>query len=83
VPDDDEHAESSDDELVIVADIAETEPDTGEARPDEALADGVPDTEDPWGDTVDDATQAMPAIDTERSQRDEDDFRFSFDDDRA
>ncbi len=64
---------SSDDELVIVADIAESEPSV-----DQAFT-----VEDPWADLADEPTQAMPAVDTDRADRDEDDFRFSFDDDRA
>ncbi len=67
-----EFEESSDDELVIVADIAESE------TPEH----GMPAVEDPWGDLADEPTQAMPVIDTVRADRDEDDFRFSFDDDR-
>ncbi len=61
------------DDLVIVADIAD----------DEAAADESSEPDDPWGDISDEPTQAMPAITTERTDRDEDDFRFSFDDDRT
>ena len=73
VADDVEFDESPDDELVIVADIAESE----------ASADDTPVVEDPWADLADEPTQAMPVVETERTDRDEDDFRFSFDDDRA
>ncbi len=69
----DDFDESSDDEPVIVADIAESE----------ASADDTPVVESPWGDLADEPTQAMPVVETERTDRDEDDFRFSFDDDRA
>ncbi len=62
--------DTSDDELVIVTDIAEHDSVTDVA----AASD-----DDPWGDVSDDPTQAMPAVEAERG---EDDFRFSFDDDR-
>lgn len=69
-------SDAVDDEPVIVADIAETE--------DPSVDEPVDD--DPWGDTGDEPTQAMPAIDTDRNDPDDrgdDDFRFSFDDDRS
>jgi DivIVA domain-containing protein len=57
---------TSDEALVIVTELAD---------------------DDPWGDTSDDPTQAMPIIGTDRdaardTARGDDDFRFSFDDDR-
>ena len=70
VADDVEFDESPDDELVIMADIAESD----------ASADDTPVVEDPWADLADEPTQAMPVVETERTDRDEDDFRFSFDD---
>ncbi|HUS42485.1 MAG TPA: DivIVA domain-containing protein [Ilumatobacteraceae bacterium] len=66
-------AEPISDELVIVADIAEGE----------AVRDETSNADDPWGDAVDEPTQAMPVVDAEGTDRDEDDFRFSFDDDRS
>ena len=63
------------DGLVVKTDIAEDQP---------AVAEN-PAADDPWGDVSDDPTQAMSALGgdlDESSERDEDDFRFSFDDDR-
>ena len=68
--DDVDSDEASDDELVIMADIAENEAPAGD----------TPVVEDPWGHAADEPTQAMPVVETERTDRDEDDFRFSFDD---
>jgi DivIVA domain-containing protein len=81
--------ESSGDELVIVTDLAEEDAhdphvadvdvaaDTaGGSATDSDAAGG----DDPWSDISDDPTQAMPVVDG--GVRDEDDFRFSFDDDR-
>jgi cell division initiation protein len=66
-------ASDAPDELVIVTDIAESDPGSGV------------DVEDPWGTTSDEPTQVMPVVEPSRDERDErsDDFRFSFDDDRA
>ena len=69
---DDDAFDASDDDLLIVADIAESE-----VSADEALQAEV---------SADEPTQAMPVVGNGRtgqeSARDEDDFRFSFDDDR-
>jgi cell division initiation protein len=70
--DDDETSDVSDDALVIVADVAERdEPADGAMQADVS---------------ADDPTQAMPVVGdegtAEESERGEDDFRFSFDDDR-
>lgn len=63
----------SEDELVrIVADIAAGDPaDDGSSEPD-----------DPWGGAADEPTRAIPATEADAPERD-DDFRFSFDDDRS
>ena len=60
------------DDLVIVTEIDGDDAPTSEPAVDD----------DPWGDVSDDATQAMPAAESQGNDRDEDDFRFSFDDDR-
>jgi cell division initiation protein len=66
--------ESSDDDLLIVTGLAD---DDASAPSDTAAAD------DSWGDTSDDPTQAMPVVGSDRDRLDQDeDFRFSFDDDR-
>jgi len=57
------------DDLLIVTGIADAEP-------------AVSDAEDPWGDTGGEPTQAMPMVVPTEDDRGEDDFRFSFDDDR-
>ena len=82
--------ESVEDAQPIVGEAAE-------AAESDAFGDEVFVAEDPWadigdigdiddtsdtGDTGDEPTQAMPMVDTERTDRNEDDFRFSFDDDR-
>jgi DivIVA domain-containing protein len=81
--------ESSGDELVIVTDLAEDDAPDPHGADVDAAADtaGGSSTEsaaaggdDPWSDISDDPTQAMPVVDG--GARDEDDFRFSFDDDR-
>ena len=66
--------DASDDALVIATDIAD------DASTDEPTAGG----DDPWGDSSGEPTQAMPVVESERSARSsaDDDFRFSFDDDR-
>ncbi len=67
------------DDLVIMTDIAEDE---APAAPEATAGD------EPWADVSDDPTQAMPVFGGdsdeghERNERDEDDFRFSFEDDR-
>jgi DivIVA domain-containing protein len=69
---DDEETAPTGDELLIVTETAERE----QASPES--------DEDPWSEAADAAyepTQAIPAIEADRSDRD-DDFRFSFDDDR-
>jgi cell division initiation protein len=64
----------TDDALVILTDIADDDAATAEAEAS---------NDDPWGDISNDPTQALPTVDAERDRtRDEDDFRFSFDDDR-
>ncbi len=57
-----------DDELHIVTGIADEDP--------------VADTSSPWGDVDDEPTQAMAKVIVDGDERAEDDFRFSFDDDR-
>jgi DivIVA domain-containing protein len=69
--------QAADDDLVIMTEVAEQEPAHHEATGD-----------DPSGSVIDDATQAMPAVDhggDERRQGDDadDDFQFSFDNDRS
>jgi DivIVA domain-containing protein len=69
--------QAADDDLVIMTEVAEQEPAHHEATGD-----------DPSGSATDDATQAMPAVDhggDERRQGDDadDDFQFSFDNDRS
>jgi vacuolar-type H+-ATPase subunit H len=70
--DDDLGSGASDDDLLIVADIAEDD-----VSADDALQAEV---------SADEPTQAMPVVGNGRTaqepERDEDDFRFSFDDDR-
>ena len=69
---------TSDEGLVIVTDLAD----------DDSVVTAPAATEDdPWGDTSDEPTQAMPVIGAEvdadeDTARGDDDFRFSFDDDR-
>ena len=58
----------ADDDLVIVTEIAGVEP--------------APDSDVSWGDISDDPTEAMPKVMVDSDARAEDDFRFSFDDDR-
>ncbi len=70
---------SGDDDLLIMTDVADDESDH-----DRATESASSETSDE--DTGDDATQAMPAIAGERdddSEQNEDDFRFSFDNDRS
>lgn len=57
-----------DDELHIVTGIADEDP--------------VADTSSPWGDVDDEPTQAMAKVIVDGDEGAEDDFRFSFDDDR-
>jgi cell division initiation protein len=70
---------SSGEELVIATDIAEDESSASPATPT---------GDEPWSDVGDDPTQAMPVFggkgdgDGERSEGNDEDFRFSFDDDR-
>ncbi len=66
-PSETEDADASDD-LLIVTEIADAEPADGAA--------------DHWVDVTDDPTQAMPKVIVDSDERAEDDFRFSFDDDR-
>ena len=73
---DDDASDPSDDVLVIVADIAE-----------DADADESTEGDDSsWIDGSGESTKAMPVVGggrtEENSERDEEDFRFSFDDDR-
>ena len=65
-------AASAGDDLLIVTEVAENEPVDAEQTPGD----------DPWGD---EPTQAMPVVGLdpdEGGDRDEENFRFSFDDDR-
>jgi cell division initiation protein len=63
--------DASADELVIVTDIAASDP-----------VDQAPsESDDRWGETAHEPTRAMPMIDGPSES--DDDFRFSFDDDRA
>ena len=64
-------AAPADDELVIVADVAESDGQTTEPTADDA-----------WGDDSDEPVQAT-SEESPGNDRDEDDFRFSFDDDRT
>jgi cell division initiation protein len=64
------------DDLLIVTEIADSEPTAPEPAP----------VDDPWADPSNDPTQAMPVVSDDRSERrdpGDDDFRFSFDDDRS
>ncbi len=89
VADEIEIVEPADDALLIVADVAGDETPGDETPGDETPGGEAPDVtpasgNDPWGATSDDATQAMP-VEGEASGTppcDDDDFRFSFDDDR-
>ncbi len=66
--------DTDDESLVIVTDIAEDD-----SEPTDAAATDV----DPWGDSSGDPAQAMPVVEADtNAERDEGDFRFSFDDDR-
>ena len=71
-------AEASDDALVIMTDISDDE------SSDEADDATARRSDDPWGDADGEPTQAMPVVDSERTGRSgrDDDFRFSFDDER-
>jgi DivIVA domain-containing protein len=72
---DDETPDSTGDELLIVTESAEHEQ-VAQASPES--------DDDPWSEAADAAhepTQAIPVVEADRSDRD-DDFRFSFDDDR-
>ncbi len=48
----------------------------------ESVSDAEPAVDDPWGDGAPDSRAAMPALEVDRDDQN-DDFRFSFDDDRA
>jgi len=63
------------DDLLIVTEIAEDEPTTPEPAPGD----------DVWADNSSDPTQAIPVAGDDRTERRgaDDDFRFSFDDDRS
>jgi cell division initiation protein len=68
-------SESSDrpeDDLVIVSDMTEIE----------SVSDGESAADDPWGDVARDPAAAMPEGEADRDDQN-DDFRFSFDDDRT
>jgi DivIVA domain-containing protein len=67
-----EVSDPGEDALRIVADLASSS----------SVDDASSESEDPWHDADDEPTRAMPQIDTDPSERD-DDFRFSFGDDRA
>jgi DivIVA domain-containing protein len=75
---DDAPTDAAEDDLVIVTDIAEADTTKADAGGDAPVVD------DPWGDVDNEPTQAMPVIEgvDQRRDRDDDDFRFSFDDDR-
>jgi DivIVA domain-containing protein len=72
---------ATDDALVIVADIAEADVSADEPMPADVSAD-ISEADV----SADEPTQAMPVVGDTRtareSERDDDDFRFSFDDDR-
>ena len=90
----DDHGASDapDEALVIVADVAEAdvsadEPVHADVSADEQVQAAVSADEPIEADMADDTpTQAMPVVgngsDEQEPKRDEDDFRFSFDDDR-
>jgi DivIVA domain-containing protein len=93
--DDEPGDDDTDDEYVQVepARDIDSAPDDGDDAPDDALlivadiADADVSAEEPMrSEAADDATQSMPVVGNGRaaqeSERDEDDFRFSFDDDR-
>ena len=63
------------DDLLIVTEIAEDEPTAAEPAPGD----------DVWADNSSDPTQAIPVAGDDRTERRgaDDDFRFSFDDDRS
>jgi len=63
------------DDLLIVTEIAENEPTAAEPAPGD----------DVWADNSSDRTQAIPVAGDDRTERRgaDDDFRFSFDDDRS
>jgi DivIVA domain-containing protein len=85
-------SDASDDALVIAADLAEAdvsadEPISADVSADEPIsADVSADEPTPADVSADEPTQAMPVVGDARTAResesDEDDFRFSFDDDR-
>ena len=76
-------AAPSDDDLLIVTEIADEES-TAAPVTEDATDSSVGDA-DSWAD-VDEPTQAMPTVESSPNQPDEgaagDEFRFSFDDDR-
>jgi DivIVA domain-containing protein len=90
--DDDGASGAPDDALVIVADSAGVDGRTDESVRTDVSADEAPQVDVSADEALqaevssDDATQAMPVVGNGRtaqeSERDEDDFRFSFDDDR-
>jgi DivIVA domain-containing protein len=90
--DDDGASGAPDDALVIVADSAGVDVRTDESVRTDVSADEAPQVEVSADEALqaevsaDDPTQAMPVVGDGRtaqeSERDEDDFRFSFDDDR-
>jgi DivIVA domain-containing protein len=60
------------DDLVIASDMTEIE----------SVSDGESAADDPWGDVARDSAAAMPEVEADREDQN-DDFRFSFDDDRT
>jgi cell division initiation protein len=65
-------SELADDQHVIADDMTDIE----------SVSDAAPVVDDPWGDGAPDSRAAMPALEADRDDQN-DDFRFSFDDDRA
>ena len=70
------------DDLLIVTEIAEDAEDAEDAwhaptEPESAFGDDL------WADNADDPTQAMPVVGDAERRGSNDDFRFSFDDDRS
>jgi DivIVA domain-containing protein len=60
------------DDLVIASDMTDIE----------SVSDGESAADDPWGDVARDSAAAVPEIEADREDQN-DDFRFSFDDDRT
>jgi cell division initiation protein len=65
-------SDSSEDEVVIAADLGVSDP----------VDDGSSESDLSWAEAADEPTRAIPVADTDPSESD-DDFRFSFDDERS